>query len=160
MQLNKGGERAARGADWDGVWDLPEARLRVHARVEEDRERASGWLGSWTLLHPHSQVSLWRRLGGDGSGSDWKNIFAKNHRFLQVIYAGDSAADELAMEVLRGVAYSFKVNILTEFSGFVSDWLRSIETLLQVINEDTSALTKTWANARLQGPDAVQTMLK
>ena len=77
-----------------------------------------------------------------------------------MIYAGDSAADELAMEVLRGVAYSFKVNILTEFSGFISDWLRSIETLLQVINEDTSALTKTWANARLQGPDAVQTMLK
>ena len=31
---------------------------------------------------------------------------------------------------------------------------------LQVINEDTSALTKTWANARLEGPDAVQTMLK
>ena len=77
-----------------------------------------------------------------------------------MIYAGDSAADELAMEVLRGVAYSFKVNILTECLGFVSDWLRSIETLLQVINEDTSALTKTWANARLQGPDAVQTMLK
>ena len=31
---------------------------------------------------------------------------------------------------------------------------------IQVINEDTSALTKTWANARLEGPDAVQTMLK
>ena len=33
-------------------------------------------------------------------------------------------------------------------------------SLYQVINEDTSALTKTWANARLEGPDAVQTMLK
>jgi len=63
-------------------------------------------------------------------GVDWEEL-------VQVIYAGDSAADEFAMEVLRGVAYSFKV-----------------------INEDTSALTKTWANARLQGPDAVQTMLK
>ena len=72
---------------------------------------------------------------------------------LQVIYAGDSAADELAMEVLRGVAYSFKVNCLRDLSGLY--W-----SLYQVINEDTSALTKTWANARLEGPDAVQTMLK
>ena len=44
-----------------------------------------------------------------------------------MIYAGDSAADEFAMEALRGVAYTFKV-----------------------INEDTTAVTKTWANSRLQ----------
>ena len=54
-----------------------------------------------------------------------------------MIYAGDSAADEFAMEALRGVAYTFKV-----------------------INEDTTAVTKTWANSRLQGPDSVLTMLK
>ena len=47
--------------------------------------------------------------------------------YLQVIYAGDSAADESAMEVLKGVAYTYKV-----------------------INEDTTAITKTWANSRLQ----------
>ena len=41
------------------------------------------------------------------------------------------------MEVLKGVAFTFKV-----------------------INEDTTAITKTWANARLQGPDSVLTMLK
>ena len=82
---------------------------------------------------------------------------------LQVIYAGDSAADELAMEVLRGVAYSFKVNSLRDLSGLYWSPLASIGlywSLYQVINEDTSALTKTWANARLEGPDAVQTMLK
>ena len=44
-----------------------------------------------------------------------------------MIYAGASAADEFAMEALRGVAYTFKV-----------------------INEDTTAVTKTWANSRLQ----------
>ena len=71
---------------------------------------------------------------------------------LKVIYAGDSAADEFAMEVLRGVAYSFKVCPVS---------FRSLYQFLhQVINEDTSALTKTWANARLEGPDAVQIMLK
>jgi len=63
-------------------------------------------------------------------GVDWEEI-------VQVIYAGDSAADESAMEVLKGVAYTYKV-----------------------INEDTTAITKTWANSRLQGPDAVLTMLK
>lgn len=54
-----------------------------------------------------------------------------------MIYAGDSAADEYAMEALKGVAYTFKV-----------------------INEDATGVTKTWANSRLQGPDAVLTMLK
>ena len=63
-------------------------------------------------------------------GIDWEDV-------VQVIYAGDSAADEFAMEALAGVAYTFKV-----------------------INEDATALTKTWANSRLQGPDAVLTMLK
>jgi len=63
-------------------------------------------------------------------GVDWEER-------VQVIYAGDSAADEIAMEVLRGVAYTYKV-----------------------INEDTTVITKTWANARLQGPDSVLTMLK
>lgn len=63
-------------------------------------------------------------------GLDWEER-------VQVIYAGDSAADEFAMEVLRGVAYTYKV-----------------------INEDSTVITKTWANARLQGPDAVLTMLK
>ena len=41
------------------------------------------------------------------------------------------------MEALKGVAYTFKV-----------------------INEDTTAITKTWANSRLQGPDSVLMMLK
>ena len=41
------------------------------------------------------------------------------------------------MEALKGVAYTFKV-----------------------INEDATGVTKTWANSRLQGPDAVLTMLK
>ena len=63
-------------------------------------------------------------------GVDWEDM-------VQVIYAGDSAADEFAMEALRGVAYTFKV-----------------------INEDTSAITKTWANSRIQGPDSVLTMLR
>ena len=63
-------------------------------------------------------------------GIDWEDM-------VQVIYAGDSAADEYAMEALKGVAYTFKV-----------------------INEDATGLTKTWANSRLQGPDAVLTMLK
>ena len=61
----------------------------------------------------------------------------KTENSTQVIYAGDSAADEFAMEALAGVAFTFKV-----------------------INEDATALTKTWANSRLQGPDAVLTMLK
>ena len=72
----------------------------------------------------------------------------------QVIYAGDSAADELAMEVLRGVAYSFKVYWPLHIA------IHQKFIWLQVINEDASAMTKTWANARLEGPDAVQTMLK
>merc|ERR1719300_338909 len=63
-------------------------------------------------------------------GIDWEDM-------VQVIYAGDSAADEYAMEALKGVAYTFKV-----------------------INEDATGVTKTWANSRLQGPDAVLTMLK
>ena len=41
------------------------------------------------------------------------------------------------MEALKGVAYTFKV-----------------------INEDATGVIKTWANSRLQGPDAVLTMLK
>lgn len=63
-------------------------------------------------------------------GVDWEER-------VQVIYAGDSAADEIAMEILKGVAYTYKV-----------------------VNEDTTAITKTWANARLQGPDSVLTMLR
>ena len=76
-------------------------------------------------------------MGRHGPG--WRNEVIVNHEdhVCQVIYAGDSAADEIAMEALRGVAYTFKV-----------------------INEDTSAITKTWANARLQGPDSVLMMLK
>ena len=79
-------------------------------------------------------------MGRHGPG--WRNEVIVNHvnyvnHVCQVIYAGDSAADEIAMEALRGVAYTFKV-----------------------INEDTSAITKTWANARLQGPDSVLMMLK
>ena len=50
-------------------------------------------------------------------GVDWEEMVQvclshlKNQTqdFFKVIYAGDSAADEFAMEVLRGVAYSFKV---------------------------------------------------
>ena len=71
-----GGKRGARGADRDGVWDLQEARLRVHARVQADRERASGRVGPWKILNPHSQITLWRRLGGNGAGLSWSHVFA------------------------------------------------------------------------------------
>jgi hypothetical protein len=33
-------------------------------------------------------------------------------QLLQVIYAGDSAADEFAMEALKGVAYTYKVQFV------------------------------------------------
>lgn len=46
----------------------------------------------------------------------------------QVIYAGDSAADEFAISRLTGVAYTFRV-----------------------INEDSTVITKTSANYRLAG---------
>ena len=46
----------------------------------------------------------------------------------QVIYAGDSAADEIAIERLKGVAYTFRV-----------------------INEDADVITKTAADYRLAG---------
>ena len=53
--------------------------------------------------------------------------FHKFH-FIQVVYAGDSAADEFAISRLKGVAYTFRV-----------------------INEDSALLTKTAANYRLEG---------
>jgi hypothetical protein len=45
-----------------------------------------------------------------------------------VIYAGDSAADELAISRLKGVAHTFRV-----------------------INEDSTVITKTVADYRLEG---------
>ena len=45
-----------------------------------------------------------------------------------MVYVGDSAADELAISRLRGVAYTFRV-----------------------INEDAKVITKTSANYRLEG---------
>jgi hypothetical protein len=45
-----------------------------------------------------------------------------------VIYAGDSAADELAISRLKGVAHTFRV-----------------------INEDSTVITKTAADYRLEG---------
>ena len=45
-----------------------------------------------------------------------------------MIYAGDSAADEIAIERLKGVAYTFRV-----------------------INEDADVITKTNADYRLAG---------
>ena len=50
------------------------------------------------MLKPIYRVSL-RSI----FGVDWEER-------VQVIYAGDSAADEIAMEVLRGVAYTYKVS--------------------------------------------------
>jgi hypothetical protein len=47
---------------------------------------------------------------------------------FQVIYAGDSAADELAISRLKGVALTFRV-----------------------INEDSTVITKTEADYRLEG---------
>jgi len=47
---------------------------------------------------------------------------------FQVIYAGDSAADELAISRLKGVAHTFRV-----------------------INEDSTVITKTAADYRLEG---------
>lgn len=68
--------------------------------------------GQRAVIHPpHSFAMLFSWLGGDCPGS----------------YAVDSAADEFAMEVLKGVAY------------------------FKVINEGHTAITKTsWANSRLQ----------
>ena len=50
----------------------------------------------------------------------------------QVIYAGDSAADEIAIERLKGVAYTFRV-----------------------INEDADVITKTAADYRLAGKNSI-----
>ena len=50
----------------------------------------------------------------------------------QVIYAGDSAADEIAIERLKGVAYTFRV-----------------------INEDADVITKTAADYRLAGKNLI-----
>ena len=36
-------------------------------------------------------------------------VYVDTKQLLQVIYAGDSAADEFAMEALKGVAYTYKV---------------------------------------------------
>jgi len=54
-----------------------------------------------------------------------------------VIYAGDSAADELAISRLKGVATTFRV-----------------------INEDTGNITKTRADYRLAGPGGVVLLLQ
>jgi hypothetical protein len=37
------------------------------------------------------------------------HVYEDTKKLLQVIYAGDSAADEFAMEALKGVAYTYKV---------------------------------------------------
>ncbi len=47
---------------------------------------------------------------------------------VRVIYAGDSASDEFAIEKLKGMAYTFRVT-----------------------NEDSSAITKTMADFWLPG---------
>ena len=51
-----------------------------------------------------------------------------NHIYFQVVYAGDSQADEFAISRLKGVAYTFRV-----------------------MNEDSAIVTKTTANYRLEG---------
>ena len=51
------------------------------------------------MLAEHDKCNLFFR---SIFGVDWEER-------VQVIYAGDSAADEIAMEVLRGVAYTYKV---------------------------------------------------
>ena len=69
------------------------------------------------------------------------NAFNKTHEYAsyqirlfdcQVIYAGDSAADEIAIERLKGVAYTFRV-----------------------INEDADVITKTAADYRLAGKNLI-----
>ena len=55
-------------------------------------------------------------------------MFGFNKINFQVIYAGDSAADELAISRLKGVAHTFRV-----------------------INEDSTVITKTAADYRLEG---------
>ena len=54
----------------------------------------------------------------------------------QVIYAGDSAADEIAIERLKGVAYTFRV-----------------------INEDADVITKTAADYRLAGKNGISLLI-
>ncbi|XP_071743479.1 uncharacterized protein [Lepeophtheirus salmonis] len=63
-------------------------------------------------------------------GVDWEER-------VKVIYAGDSTADEIAIERLKGVAYTFRVN-----------------------NEDSNVITKTSADFRINGTDGVLKLLK
>jgi len=63
-------------------------------------------------------------------GVDWEDR-------VKVIYAGDSSADELAIERLKGVASTFRVT-----------------------NEDTDVITKTTADYRLAGPGGVLLLLQ
>lgn len=118
-----------RGVPQDKRKDLLETAANIYRKHDYDFFNVSKRMENAPPMgwdRGRSSIHILRSL----FGVDWEDM-------VQVIYAGDSAADEIAMEVLRGVAYSYKV-----------------------INEDTTALTKTWANARLQGPDAVLTMLK
>jgi len=135
---------------YPGAWVEPKGLLvALHYRevAKEEREELIEMVSEiyrkhdFEFMHVSKRIENVPPVGWDRGRSSihiLRSLFGVDwEEMVQVIYAGDSAADELAMEVLRGVAYSFKV-----------------------INEDTSALTKTWANARLEGPDAVQTMLK
>lgn len=63
-------------------------------------------------------------------GVDWEER-------VKVVYAGDSAADELAIKRLKGVAYTFRV-----------------------MNEDSTVITRTDADYRLAGTDGVLSLLK
>jgi len=135
---------------YPGAWVEPKGLLvALHYRevAKEEREELIEMVSEiyrkhdFEFMHVSKRIENVPPVGWDRGRSSihiLRSLFGVDwEEMVQVIYAGDSAADEFAMEVLRGVAYSFKV-----------------------INEDTSALTKTWANARLEGPDAVQTMLK
>ena len=57
----------------------------------------------------------------------WSTQFF-NEFLFQVVYAGDSQADEFAISRLKGVAYTFRI-----------------------LNEDSAMVTKTAANYRLEG---------
>jgi len=134
----------------DGAWVEPKGLLVAwHYREvsKESRDSLMELAESIYTKHGYEFFNVSKRLenvppvGWDRGRSSihiLRSIFGMDwEEMVQVIYAGDSAADESAMEVLKGVAYTFKV-----------------------MNEDATAITKTWANARLQGPDSVLTMLK
>jgi hypothetical protein len=61
------------------------------------------------------------------------HVYLETKKLLQVIYAGDSAADEFAMEALKGVAYTYKVQLV--LVSFVS-LAKIVQGEIQIIHNE------------------------